>query len=807
MSSQKSRIPATPLRRPASTKSLRTPASPSTTRSPSPTKPSTPTRLRTKSTAKASTPRAAASSPTPAPALPKTNISIREAIALKRAEAKKSQLQRNSADLTDLQDAVPDAVPAEEADLLGRRPIRETIEKSKTTGSLNLCARDPPLQCLPSALFEIILSITPGKISGVDEQALPPSPQKTSHAAPAWYEIQDLTILKAFNNEIVAIQPEISMFGSLKTIDLHNNKLSALPESFPDLANLSVLDLSYNSLTSIPPLLWALPELTYLNLSFNGIEALDFGAAFDGDRVKPSTTPTSDFFAPQIQRSSKPCPRLVTLEVRGNKLTPQSIGERIPTALSKLDLSENPIGEDPSDVKTLLRRLSVLQNLKELRFDKTQITDRSFASDVFQDVASAFSSLQLISLEECKVTVPAIETGLAPLKRDMRFTGPADKLSPDSIRVVVGKKDLREPWEIEAEERFNRTRSPAAAPNTSPPAAPTRAKPVAPKEVVKEAWEIEAEQGLLTEGGRRRARAEAARKAEAELLEKHQNESSSPASPPPQVASLLAAPQYYNASTHTLTLPSSTVTKPIKQHARAFSFAGPSALTGDVDSNLAIPTPTLPLALITVQPFQDTLKVLVCNSRRKDRSIMLPSQGEGPVLPRLTDLEFEGCQLPNDVAVSRVEEGANPASAPTTQTTQPLLPLLTNLFPTLTYLNLAHNMLTSAALTPDVVSALVLAGPSRAGLRQLALRGNRIDGLEGFEALASRFKGNREVEEYKLEELDVRENEIARLPPILGLLPLDVFLVEGNIFRVPQRKVWEREGSRGLLSWLRGRIE
>jgi len=26
-------------------------------------------------------------------------------------------------------------------------------------------------------------------------------------------------------------------------------------------------------------------------------------------------------------------------------------------------------------------------------------------------------------------------------------------------------------------------------------------------------------------------------------------------------------------------------------------------------------------------------------------------------------------------------------------------------------------------------------------------------------------------------------------------------------FRVPQRRVWEREGTKGLLSWLRGRLE
>ena len=38
--------------------------------------------------------------------------------------------------------------------------------------------------------------------------------------APSWYDAQDLEILKAWSNEIVEIQPEISMFGSLKTVDV-----------------------------------------------------------------------------------------------------------------------------------------------------------------------------------------------------------------------------------------------------------------------------------------------------------------------------------------------------------------------------------------------------------------------------------------------------------------------------------------------------------------------------------------------------------------------------------------------------------
>jgi Leucine-rich repeat (LRR) protein len=67
------------------------------------------------------------------------------------------------------------------------------------------------------------------------------------------------------------------------------------------------------------------------------------------------------------------------------------------------------------------------------------------------------------------------------------------------------------------------------------------------------------------------------------------------------------------------------------------------------------------------------------------------------------------------------------------------------------------------------------------GLRHLRLRGNRIVDLDGFTAIAGMFKGNRNVPEWKLEELDLRDNEIGRLPPELGLLPLDVFLVDGNM--------------------------
>jgi hypothetical protein len=76
--------------------------------------------------------------------------------------------------------------------------------------------------CLPSALFEIHLSITPEKLASVsDEPPLPDKPGHKSNSNPTtWYDQQDLTFLRARNNQIVELQPEISLFGSLKTVDV-----------------------------------------------------------------------------------------------------------------------------------------------------------------------------------------------------------------------------------------------------------------------------------------------------------------------------------------------------------------------------------------------------------------------------------------------------------------------------------------------------------------------------------------------------------------------------------------------------------
>ncbi|KAF8959453.1 hypothetical protein BDZ97DRAFT_1906209 [Flammula alnicola] len=691
--------------------------------------------------------------------------------------------------LSTLEDALPTVVgKQEEDDLLGRLSIRDTIEQARSTGSLNLATRALP--CLPSALFEIHLGLTPDPLKSVpSEPVLPPSERSLLE--------EDLTVLKAWNNDIQEVQHEISLFGSLKTIDLHKNKLASLPTTFANLTSLTVLDLSHNTLTSLPEKLFALPELTTLNLSHNLLTTLPFNAPFasGNGRSKSNQLTGGSFFTPVVSHATTPLPRLLVLDASHNKIHANAIDDAIPVSLTKIDLSGNPLGLS----QQLLRNLSSLKKLKEAKFERCEIGDDSFPPSSFS--SAPFVVLRLLDLSETQTSLDA---------QELNFDFSTEEPPEGVARILVGKRVVKEPWELELERRA-KARTAATTPFTI---AEQAKKPVKPKEVVKEAWEIEAEQGLLTEGGRRRARAAAAAaQAQAQAQSKFPSASSSksPASssPPPH----LSNPQYFTQNAQTLKLPASAPPTKSVGHARAFSMAAPSAssFSSNMSSrtgDLSVPTPTLPLSTIVDQPFAHTLRVLILANRRMDRSFSLPSVPDSVsgFLPNLEELDLEGCNLSDLVPVCHVSDASSGSSTPP-RSNELVIPTLTRLFPSLRTLNLSYNALTNASLTSEALMNLILTSPHRKGLRHLRLRGNRISELDGFASLAESFKGNRDVPGWKLEELDLRDNEIGKLPPELGLLPLDVFLVDGNTFRVPQRRVWEREGTKGLLSWLRGRIE
>ncbi|KAL4264448.1 RNI-like protein [Pleurotus pulmonarius] len=744
-------------------------------------------------------------------------MSIREAIALKRAEARKVMENRSRSagidDLDSLENALPtvSAAQKDDDDILGRENLREVIERAKSTGSVNFAARSLP--CIPPGLFEIHLGVTPERLASVTEEpVLPPADDKATtkrrggREVPAWYDAQDLHVLKAGNNDIIEIQPEISMFGSLKNVDLHKNRIASLPDTFADLASLTLLDLSHNKLTSLPKNIFALPELVTLNISHNELGSLPFSSPFvdTGSRSRSRPNQSSgSFFMPTITRATAPLPRLTVLDASHNQIVGDAIDIDFPSSIVKLDLSSNPL----SSVKPeLLHALAALQKLKELRLEKTEVTNSVFHSVSFS--APNFPAIHVVDLGETQVTAEAAQAAFGGLGRQLSFEAIRADPPEGVLQVLVGKRVLREAWEIEIEKRATRTKAKGRQldENTTAPAGSA--------EVVREAWEIEAEQGLLTEGGRRRARAAAANAAplpDASESTSQTSPTSRTASPPKPSVSVLSNAQYFTPATQTLSLPPSVLPTKPPGHSRTFSAAFPSSsrsgMSAALSTDVVVPTPTLPLALIAQQPFAHTLRTLVLNKRRLDKSFDLPFFN-GPCLPCLEELNIAGCDLPDSISVAQHEMDAD---AQPSRTSEPLLPLIAKLFPSLKILDLSYNVLTNASLQEETLTRLMLsdatANPPRMGLTHFRLQGNRISDVGGFASIAELFKGNRDVPAWHMEELDIRDNQISKLPPELGLLPLDVFLVDGNVFRVPQRRVWEREGTKGLLSWLRGRIE
>lgn len=69
------------------------------------------------------------------------------------------------------------------------------------------------------------LGITPDRLKGVDEPEYPALEEnpKRSRQQPSWFEAQDLLVVKAGYNDITALQPEICLFGNLKSLDVRNS--------------------------------------------------------------------------------------------------------------------------------------------------------------------------------------------------------------------------------------------------------------------------------------------------------------------------------------------------------------------------------------------------------------------------------------------------------------------------------------------------------------------------------------------------------------------------------------------------------
>ncbi|KIM33114.1 hypothetical protein M408DRAFT_325938 [Serendipita vermifera MAFF 305830] len=803
-------VPASPARSTATTTSR-----PTRGLAPTPTlktKTSAPKLRQPASTSRAKSPVSPASERPSSPASSQGGLSIKEQIALRRAEALKKAKSAKSSATFDEQSPIDIAVTPVEEDILGRWSIRDTIDRAKSSGSIALTARD--LTRIPSYLFESHLGVTPEPLQDAPPEVVEPeAPSKIKKSGnTAWYEQVDLTTLKLWHNSIVELQPELSLFGSLKVLDLHKNQLKKLPDSFTDLIFLTYLDLSENELGTLPDGIASFPQLATLNVSHNKLEYIPFQVTASAS----SRSRNEGIFAPStVERATVPLPALKILLASHNQFNTDSFQTaHIPRQLVEVDLSHNQLpGAGP-----LLSQLSTLNHLQKLRFHSCGLINTSLSTNPLK-----FPALKLMDLgENEELSEEAVRRALGERALEIGHEG---QISTAGLHVVLGKPaPPREAWELEAENRVRlrkKSMTPAVStsddnpfkiggddvPSIRPPKPTTIVPPKAKVEApVKEAWELEAEQGLLTEGGRRRARAAAAAAAAAKPTtpKKETVDLSSPTRSTPPISELnklslssstSTAPslvQFYDGPHGTLTLPQSQ--PQARTHNRSFSVV-PSAASANA-SDLVVPQQTMPLPTILSQSFANSIKVLVLSNRRMDSTFVLPASGlSSPLLPHLDELCLDNCNLSSQVTTTT--EGASQAK-------EPLLELIAALFPSLGTLDLSYNMLTTTAgvgllMIPD-------AEKKRKGLTTLRLRGNRLSSLDPLEELGNLWKNNEGISGWRGEEIDLRDNEIGRLPPLLGALPLEVLLVDGNTFRVPARRVWEKEGSKGLLKWLADRI-
>lgn len=445
---------------------------------------------------------------------------------------------------------------------------------------------------------------------------------------------------------------------------------------------------------------------------------------------------------------------------------------------------------------------------------KADLDDRGFEQLDFpaspDSAAVFFPKLKDLDLEETRVNRDVLLEAFTksnPSKTlDFDLASIAGASPPQDegvIKVMVGKRVIREAWEIEADRRARmrsqrsagNLRASAAEQDADVPPLPLQASakggrvppPVAKVAPVKEQWEIEAEMGLLTEGGKRRARALAAATIEEHEHDEGQRIALSHASAKNALA------KYYDDRLKTLTLP--PVSPPSRAHGRGFSLAAPfNNKRQGSGEDLGVPVALAPLYLIVKQGWWEALRVLELKGRRADPCFVLPDLGEtgSVVFRRVEELVLDGCGLSDEVNVGVHRDGTD-EGAEEKRTKTPVLEIIAKIFPNLRTLDLSNNNLTAGALSKALLSGILLSTSSsdsgsedtgRAGLRCLRLRLNRIEALDGFVELVKDVLGDgaaTERERWKLEELDVRDNSIGKLPGELGLMPLDAFLVEGNV--------------------------
>ncbi|KAM8703041.1 hypothetical protein ACLKA7_005390 [Drosophila subpalustris] len=270
---------------------------------------------------------------------------------------------------------------------------------ARKTGHLNLANKG--MARVPERLYDINDADEDSKKINLEQLSL--------NEEDAWWNQQPINNLDLSSNALTHLSPKIENLSTLTVLQLHDNALVALPPELGKLEKLVRLNLSHNKLNELPAELFSLPELRHLNISHNeftelnpDISNLHMLEFLDAGNNNLKGLPGGIGFLVRLTALLLPNNHIV-------ELPPDIVNMR---SLQKLDLMKNDLTGLPEDMG-LLRKLQCLyvqhNDIKELpSFEGNESLNELHASNNFiervpKDLCSNLPHLQIFDLRDNKI--------------------------------------------------------------------------------------------------------------------------------------------------------------------------------------------------------------------------------------------------------------------------------------------------------------------------------------------------------------------------------------------------------------------
>nr|NP_001262544.1 flyers-cup, isoform F [Drosophila melanogaster]AGB95926.1 flyers-cup, isoform F [Drosophila melanogaster] len=277
---------------------------------------------------------------------------------------------------------------------------QELWKLARKSGTLNLSNK--ALARVPKRLYDINEADADSKAVNLE--------QLTIKEEDAWWNQVPLNNLDLSSNTLTHISPKIENLQSLTVLTLHDNALVELPPEIGKLEKLVRLNVSHNKLSQLPRAMYSLPELRHLNISYNefvelnpDISDLHMLEFLDGGHNNIQSLPGGIGFLVRLTALLLPYNHI-------KELPPDLVNMR---SLQKIDLMHNDLTSLPEDMG-LLRKLDCLylqhNDILELpEFEGNEALNELHASNNFikiipKAMCSNLPHLKILDLRDNKIT-------------------------------------------------------------------------------------------------------------------------------------------------------------------------------------------------------------------------------------------------------------------------------------------------------------------------------------------------------------------------------------------------------------------